>query len=139
MVKRAFFALATLCLLWSVPAFAKRSKIACSKVSLTKLEPGWGKLPPVLQKLPPGATLCGNSGGGGVFITSALDRNALEKFYAPLFASLGCKLICKKDEFLGSDRCDCPKTGSGSLQPDTGYIHLQAHDQAYQLFFASPR
>jgi hypothetical protein len=130
------FALASLCLL-SAPAFAKRIKIDCAKVSVTKLEPGWGKLPPVLQKLPPGAKRCGTAGGGGVFITSALDRNALEKFYKPLFASLGCKLTCKKDEFLKTDRCDCPKTGSGGLAPDTGYIHLQPHDQAYQLFFTN--
>jgi len=139
MRKRIFFALTTLCLLLSAPTFAKRSKIDCSKVSLTKLEPGWGTVPAALQKLPPGATLCGTSGGGGVFITSALDRDALEKFYTPLFASLGCKLTCKKDEFLKSDRCDCPLAGSGSLKHDTGYIHLQSHDQAYQLFFANQK
>ena len=135
MRKRPFFAVAVLCLVLSTPSFAERKKIDCSKVSLTKLDPGWGKLPAALQKLPPGATLCGNT-GGTVFITSALDRDALEKFYAPLFASLGCKLACKKDEFLKIDRCDCPKTGSGSLQPDTGYLRLQPFDQAYKLFFA---
>ena len=135
MNKRPCFAVATLCFLFSTSAFAERKKIDCSKVSLTKLESGWGTLPAALQKLPPGATLCGNT-GGTVFITSALDRDALEKFYAPLFASLGCKLTCKKDEFLKTDRCDCPKAGSGSLQPDTGYLRLQPYDQAYQLFFA---
>jgi hypothetical protein len=129
MCLRPSLALATLCLLVSGPAFAKRDKIDCSKVSATKLEPGWGKLAPALQKLPPGATLCGNNGGQTVFITSALDSDALEKFYAPLFASVGCKLTCKKDE------CDCPKAGTGSLRHDTGYIHLQPYDQAYQLFF----
>src|SRR5215467_16049630 len=100
MCMRPSFALATLCILLAAPAFAKRDKIDCSKVSMTKLQPGWGKLAPALQKLPPGATLCGNSGGESVFITSELDRDALEKFYAPLFASLGCKLTCKKDDFL---------------------------------------
>ena len=71
-----------------------------------------------------------------MFITSALDRDALEKFYAPLFASLGCKLTCRKDDFTKADKCDCPKAGPGSLQHDTGYIRLQPYDQAYQLFFA---
>src|SRR5262245_29076510 len=136
MRKRPFLVMAALCLLLSAPAVAERKKIDCSKVSMTKLEPGWGKLAPALQKLPPGAALCGNTGGGSVFITSALGVAALEKFYAPLFASLGCKLTCKKDDFTKADRCDCPKAGTGSLQPDTGYVHLQSFDQAYQLFFA---
>ena len=130
---------AALCLVVSFPAFAKRTKTDCSKVSMTKLKPGWGTLPAALQKLPPGATLCGTPGGGGVFILSELDRDALEKFYAPLFASLGCKLTCKKDDFTKADRCDCPKAGSGSLQHDTGYVHLQSYDQAYQLFFAGEK
>src|SRR5262245_34669309 len=92
--------LACICLLAVSPAFAKRDKIECSKVSLTKLEPGWGKLPPVLQKLPPGATLCG-AAGETAFIASELDAQALEKFYAPLFAAVGCKLTCTKKEFRG--------------------------------------
>jgi len=136
---RRSFTLATLCVLLAAPAFAKRDKIDCSKVSMTKLKPGWGNLAPALQKLPPGAELCGNAGGDTVFITSALDRDALEKFYAPLFASLGCKLTCKKDELFKTDQCNCPKAGSGSLKHDTGYIHLQPYDQAYQLFFASEK
>jgi len=103
------------------------------------LEPGWGKLARALQKLPPGAVLCGNTGGESVFITSELGVAALEKFYVPLFASLGCKLTCKQDDFTKADRCDCPKAGSGSLQHDTGYVHLQRFDQAYQLFFASQK
>lgn len=139
MRKHVFLAMATLCLLLFAPAFAaKRSKIECSKVSMTKLAPGWGKLPAALQKLPPGATLCGSS-GRTAFITSALDRNALEKFYAPLFASLGCKLTCKQDDFTKTDSCDCPKAGTGSLAHDTGYIKLQPFDQAYQLFFANDK
>jgi len=128
---RSSFTLATLCILLAAPAFAKRAKIDCSKVSMTKLEPGWGKLAPALQKLPPGAKLCGNNGGQSVFITSALGPDALEKFYAPLFASLGCKLTCNKND------CDCPKVGSGIMRHDTGYIHLQPFDEAYQLFFAN--
>jgi len=138
MCKRHLFVVATLCLL-SVAALAERKKIDCSKVSMTKLEPGWGTLPRALQKLPPGATLCGTPGGSSVFITSALNVEALEKFYAPLFASLGCKLTCKKDDFTKSDRCDCPKAGSGSLQHDTGYVHPQRFDQAYQLFFSDQK
>ena len=133
---QSLFVMATLCLLLSASALAERKKIDCSKVSMTKLEPGWGKLAPELQKLPPGAALCGNTGGSSVFITSALGVTALEKFYAPLFASVGCKLTCKKNELTKADQCECPKAGKGSLQHDTGYIHLQSFDQAYQLFFA---
>jgi hypothetical protein len=134
---RLLVPVAAMCLLLSAAAFAKRDKIDCAKVSVTKLEPGWGNLSAALQKLPPGATLCGHTQAEGtVFITSALDRDALEKFYAPLFASVGCKLTCTKDGFTKTDKCECPKAGSGSLQHDTGYIRLQSYDQAYQLFFA---
>ena len=139
MRKSPILVMATLCLLLAAPASAERKKIDCSKVSMTKLEPGWGKLAPALQKLPPGATLCGNAGGSNVFITSALGVEALEKFYAPLFASLGCKLTCKKDDFTKVDKCDCPKISSGSFQRDSGYVHLQPFDQAYQLFFSSQK
>jgi hypothetical protein len=73
------------------------------------------------------------SGGDNAFILSDLDSKALEKFYAPLFASVGCKpLTCKTDQFK-TDQCDCPKDKSGF---DTGYIKLHTYDQAYQLFFA---
>lgn len=134
---RSLLPVAVTLLLLSATALANRDKIDCSKVSMTKLEPGWGKLPAKLQKLPPGATLCGHpQDGETVFVTSALDRDALEKFYTPLFASLGCKLTCKKDGFAKVDKCECPKAGSGSMQLDTGYIRLQPYDQAYQLFFA---
>jgi hypothetical protein len=139
MRKQLFLAMATVCVLLSIPAFAERKKIDCAKVSLTKLEPGWGTLPAALQKLPPGAKLCGNSGGGGVFITSALDTAALAKFYTPLFASVGCKLTCKKDGFTKADRCDCPTVGEGVMKHDTGYVHPQSYDQAYQLFFADQK
>jgi hypothetical protein len=133
MCRRSSFILATLCILVAAPAFAKRAKIDCSKVSMTKLEPGWGKLAPALQKLPPGAKLCGNTGGESVFITSALGRDALEKFYAPLFASLGCKpLTCKMGDFIKRMECACPKGGdahAGSLLP-------APYDQQYQLFYS---
>lgn len=139
MRKRPFFIIAALCLLFAAPTFAERKKIDCSKVSMTKLEPGWGTLASALRKLPPGAVLCGNTGGNNVFITSALGVDALEKFYAPLFASLGCKLTCKKDDFTKAEKCDCPLAGSGSIKHDTGYVHLQSFDQAYQLFFANEK
>src|SRR5215471_8112332 len=117
---RLLLVLISVCLLDVTPALAKRDKTDCSKVSLTKLQPGWGKLPAGLQKLPPGATLCGTTGETAL-ITSELDRAALEKFYAPLFAALGCKLSCKKEQFRG-DVCECPKKAFGSMKIDTGYI-----------------
>ena len=132
---RLVLLLACFCLLDVSSAFAKRDKIECSKVSLTKLQPGWGRLPAALQKLPPGATLCG-SAGDTAFITSELDAEALRSFYTPLFAKLGCKLTCKKKEFRG-EVCECPTKSFGSTQIDTGYIQLQPFDQAYQLFFAT--
>src|SRR5215470_17649661 len=110
-----------LCVLAVFPAFAaKRSKIECSKVSLNKLKPGWGHIPPALQKLPPGASLCGVNAADVAFIVSELDAPALEKFYAPLFASVGCKpMTCKPDQFKTME-CVCPKGGdarAGNIIP----------------------
>jgi len=125
------------CVLVASSAFAmktKRGKIECAKVSLTKLQPGWGGIPPALQKLPPGAALCGVTAGQVAFITSELDAPALEKFYAPLFASVGCKpLTCKPDEFKQME-CLCAKGGDARA----GYVLPQPYDQAYQLFFSGP-
>jgi len=123
------------CLLVASSAFsAKRSKIDCSKVSLNKLQPGWGRLPVALQKLPLGASLCGVNAAGVAFVLSDLDAPALEKHYAPLFASVGCKpLTCKTDQFK-IQNCACPKSGDDHA----GYVQPQPYDQAYQLFFAGP-
>jgi hypothetical protein len=136
MRKRELVVLVASSMLVSSSALAKpkRDKIECAKASSSKLAPGWGKLPAALQKLPPGATLCGVSGDDNAFILSALDSKALEAFYAPLFATVGCKpLTCKTDQFK-LEVCACPKDKSGF---DTGYIQLHAYDQAYQLFFSS--
>jgi hypothetical protein len=115
-------------------AGVKRSKIECSKASLTPLKPGWGQIPPALQKLPPGASLCGMSGAGVAIILSDLEAPALQKFYAPLFAQVGCKsLTCKTDQFK-QQVCECPKAGL----VDTGYVSLARYDQMYQLFYAAP-
>jgi hypothetical protein len=122
------------CALFASSAFAaKRSKIECSKVSLTKLSPGWGDMPAALQKLPPGASLCGVNAAKVAFIASELDAPALQKFYEPLFASLACKpLTCKPNPFK-TMVCACPKGGDARA----GSITLQTYDQAYQLFYSA--
>jgi hypothetical protein len=134
-----FLLAAALCSLLASTALAKRDKIECSKVSSTKLQSGWGDIPTALQKLPPGASLCGTNAAGVAFILSALDTPALEKFYAPLFAAVGCKpLACKKNT-LGQQECTCPKANArGKVEPEAGNIIAQPDDQAYQLFFAEP-
>jgi hypothetical protein len=135
-----FLLLASLCsLLASSALAAKRSKIECAKVSINKLQAGWGDIPAALQKLPPGANLCGTNAAGVAFILSELDTPALGKFYTPLFAAVGCKpLACKKDS-LGQEQCSCPKANArGKVEPEAGYVLAQPYDQAYQLFFAEP-
>jgi len=121
------------CVLLASSAFAmKRDKIECSKVSLTKLAPGWGGIPAALQKLPPGASLCGVNAAQVAFIVSALDAPALQKFYEPLFASLGCKpLTCKQNAFKTTE-CTCPKGGDAQA----GSVTPQPYDQAYKLFYS---
>jgi hypothetical protein len=117
---------------FAIAAGMKRSKIECAKVSITKLSPGWGAIPAALQKLPPGAALCGVNAAQVAFITSELDAPALQKFYEPLFASVGCKpLTCKPDMFKRTE-CSCAKgadTRAGTILP-------QPYDQAYQLFLS---
>jgi hypothetical protein len=116
----------------TVALAAKRSKIECAKVSITKLSPGWGRIPAALQKLPPGAALCGVNAAEVAFITSELDAPALQKFYEPLFASVGCKpLTCKVDMFKTTE-CTCPK----GADAHAGTVKPQPYDQAYQLFLS---
>lgn len=131
---RIVLVVAVLVVLVASSAFAmKRSKIECSKVSITRLTPGWGRIPPALQKLPPGAALCGVNAAQVAFVVSDLEAPALEKFYAPLFASLGCKpLTCKMGTFIKRMECACPKGAdaqAGSLLP-------APYDQQYQLSYS---
>jgi hypothetical protein len=121
------------CALVASSAFAmKRSKIECSKISMTKLSPGWGRMPAALQKLPPGAALCGMNAAEVPFITSELDAPALQKFYAPLFASLGCKPLTCKPDVLKRMQCICPK----GTDARAGNIVPMPYDQGYQLFYS---
>ena len=122
------------CALVASAAFAKvkRTKIECAKVSITKLEPGWGHIPAALQKLPPGATLCGVNKADVAFITSELETDALQKFYAPLFASLGCKPLACKPDTLKMMECACP----GKADPRAGYVRPAPYDQQYQLGYS---
>ena len=133
--------LIAVCVLASSAPFAKpkRSKIECSDASMTKLKPGWGHVPPALQKVPPGASLCGVNAADVAFVVSELDAKALETFYAPLFAAVGCKpLTCKPGQFTPME-CLCSKADRrGKVDPRAGYVLPQPYDQAYQLFFAEP-
>src|SRR5262249_43238544 len=114
-------------------------KIECAKVSIGKLTPGWGQLPAALQKLPPGAQSCGVNKAGVAFVTSELDAPALEKFYGPLFASVGCKALTCKTNDMKQQECTCGKADSkGKVDDHAGYVVLQPYDQAYLLFFAEP-
>lgn len=81
---------------------AKRNKVGCADYARTVQPPAsfiphsWGQsLPPALQKLPPGAALCGVDTrapkDGSAVILSPLFGSDLESFYAPLFSEVGCK------------------------------------------------
>ena len=92
----------------------------------------WGNVPAELRKLPPGAEHCGadtrTKKDGLAVIASPLSRDELEKFYAPLFAQVGCPgLKCdviktkigKKD--AEQTRCACHAKGTlGTVATDTG-------------------
>jgi hypothetical protein len=113
------------------PAVAKtaaRSKLSCkelmkqaeetSKRVGIKMEftPGsWGKVPPALQKLPPGAEHCGSVAlMDQALVVSDLAGKELEAFYAPLFAGLGCQpLQCNDDTFGGKVRTECKCRSNG--------------------------
>ena len=118
----------------SALAKPKRSKIECAKVSINKLKPGWGKIPTALQKLPPGASLCGVNAADVAFITSELDAPDLEKFYAPLFAAAGCKQLTCKQNMFKTTECVCAKGGDSRA----GGVTPQPYDQAYQLYMSGP-
>jgi hypothetical protein len=109
----------------AAPTVAKasaRSKLSCkelmkeaeetSKRVGIKMEftPGsWGKVPPALQKLPPGAEHCGSVAlMDQALVVSGLAGKELEAFYAPLFAGLGCQpLQCNDDTLGGKVRTEC--------------------------------
>jgi len=69
----------------------------------------WGKVPPALQKLPPGAEHCGSVAlMDQALVVSGLAGKELEAFYAPLFAGLGCQpLQCNDDTLGGKVRTEC--------------------------------
>lgn len=115
----------------AAPAVAKasaRSKLSCkelmkqaeetSKRVGIKMEftPGsWGKVPPALQKLPPGAEHCGSVAlMDQALVVSGLAGKELEAFYAPLFAGLGCQpLQCNDDTLGGQVRTECKCRAKG--------------------------
>lgn len=67
----------------------------------------WGSVPPELRTLPPGAQHCGADSpapkAGTAVILSSLAGDDLKKFYAPLFAKVGCQPL----------ECDITKTNLG--------------------------
>jgi hypothetical protein len=115
---------------------SKRTKVTCpelfkqmeeSSKSLkldAKTTPGsWGKVPPELRKLPPGAEHCGSVDIlDQAVIASGLAGKELEAFYAPLFAGLGCQPFTCEDVTSGSStqtRCNCHANGYfGSVNTD---------------------
>jgi hypothetical protein len=125
-----------------------RQKMSCAEYARaiigkgdeSKFRPGtWGQsVPAALQKLPPGAELCGvdtrHSKGGVAIIRSALFGSDLEKFYSPLFKEVGCApLTC--DVITGKvgakqtqqTRCQC----SGKRQ--LGIIGTETGAETYQV------
>lgn len=126
----------------------KRQKMSCpeyvraimGKGQENKFLPGtWGhSVPTALQKLPPGAELCGvdtrPSKSGVAIIRSAIFGSDLEKFYAPLFKEVGCApLTCDVvTAQLGAKqtqqtRCRC----SGNRQ--LGIIGTETGAETYQV------
>jgi hypothetical protein len=117
----------------AAPAVAnasERSKLSCKELIKQaeetnkrvgiKMEftPGsWGKVPPALQKLPPGAEHCGSVNlMDQALVVSGLTGKELEAFYAPLFAGLGCQpLQCKDDTLGGKVRTECKCQAKGVL------------------------
>lgn len=115
----------------AAPAVAKastRSKLSCKELIKEAQEtnqrvgikmeftPGsWGKVPPALQKLPPGAEHCGSVNlMDQALVVSGLAGKELESFYAPLFAGLGCQpLQCNEDTLGGKVRTECKCHASG--------------------------
>ena len=112
----------------AVATAAERSKLSCkelmkeagetSKRVGIKMEftPGsWGKVPPALQKLPPGAEHCGSVAlMDQALVVSGLAGKELEAFYAPLFAGLGCQpLQCNEDTLGGKVRTECKCRANG--------------------------
>ena len=126
----------------------RRQKMSCAEYARaimgkgeeSKFLPGtWGQsVPAALQKLPPGAELCGvdtrHSKSGVAIIRSALFGSDLEKFYSPLFKEVGCApLTC--DVITGKvgaketqqTRCRC----SGKRQ--LGIIGTETGAETYQV------
>jgi hypothetical protein len=92
---------------------AETSKRVGIKMEFT---PGsWGKVPPALQKLPPGAEHCGSVAlMDQALVVSGLTGKELEAFYAPLFAGLGCQpLQCNDDTLSGKVRTECKCRANG--------------------------
>ena|SRR5215813_5717698 len=137
MRSRRFAVLVVVCCLAPSTALAKRDKVECSKASLVKLYPGWRSIPAALQKLPPGATLCGTNGAEVAFILSDLDLPALQKYYEPMFAELGCKpLTCQKS--IAGPECACSKPDKRGKLERSGSVSAQSDQQVYALFYAEP-
>lgn len=115
----------------AAPAVAKasaRSKLSCKELMKQAAEtnkrvgikmeftPGsWGKVPPALQKLPPGGEHCGSVDlMDQALVVSGLTGKELEAFYAPLFAGLGCQpLQCNDDTLGGKVRTECKCHANG--------------------------
>jgi hypothetical protein len=128
----------------------RRSKIPCPKLRQrleksartlgledTKILPNsWGTVPADLQKLPPGAELCGtDSELGDVVIASPLFGKDLQAYYSPLFAKYGCQpLSCNTGSAAAglADQTRCRCTGPGLA----GTLTTDLKTQAFSLTVA---
>jgi hypothetical protein len=122
----------------AAPKLRPRKKVTCRelieqtegtaksmKFDVKVTKGSWGKVPPALQKLPPGAEHCGavdimDQG----LVASGLSGKELEAFYAPLFAQVGCQPFTCEEERRGDaaqTRCNCHSNATfGSVNTDTG-------------------
>ena len=125
---------------WDAPS---RSKATCAKIRQeleetskrfkldTKIKPGWSKVRAELRKLPPDAELCGvDSELGQAIIKSPLYGKALEAYYAPLFAKIGCKpMTCEifESKPFRQTRCKCSMPGG------VGAVTTNVSDESFSL------
>ena len=97
------------------------------------MKPGsWGSIPKELQKLPPGAKLCGSS-DFVTFIASPLEGQAMHDYYAPLMAKAGCpNLTCK----VHMDQTDCSCEHKNRIgKPAIGRLLTGTGLELYKLFY----
>ena len=131
----------------AAPAAARkfpRSKLSCKELMKQAEEtnkrvgikmdftPGsWGKVPPAMQKVPPGGEHCGSVAlMDQALVVSGLEGKELEAFYAPLFAGIGCQpLQCADDTLSGQVRTECKCQAKGVF----GIVNTDYNTESYTI------